>query len=449
MISWTNTARIDWGTASVATMSGGLTVGDVRRSGARRPTWQSGVVHHRDPAADRALGDLLDALAASHSALVVPRQAYPGLERVVELVAGRSATPVLVTDLGGTSRRVDGSGSACSAVGPVLGFHTSGSTGHPKCVLYEQSTVAGHADMVAGTLRLDASASYVALPPANFAYGLSIVTSHARAGVPVTFVTAGTSSGPLAEMLAAATSPIVLYLLPQQATVAVACAELLGAVSTMVVAGGRLAGRVAAAIAAINPHIELVNMYGQAELGPRLSMWRGPLADFTEGTIGHPVPGAELRLGPADEHGRAEILARSVHAMSGVIADPYDTVRPGPAGEPVPTGDLAIAASAGASGGLVHAGRTDRFANVAGTKIDLADLTEQVQRLASPLALRIATRPARVSGDQVLVIQVVPQPGHHVTAPDLRRALRPVLGPLTAMADVHVVEHLALGEAGK
>ena len=401
---------------------------------------------HSDPLAQAALEQYLSVLGSGGSALVRPVAAYDGLEMVCQHVAALAGGPLLVTSMGGAdpTKERPATGRGTDA---VVAFHTSGSTGRPKCVVYDAATVRAHAAMIGRSLSLDRECRYAALTPCGFAYGLSIVHSHALTGVPVHFVVGGTAG--LGEGLQDRRDVDTVYLLPQQATLLLGHADDLPSLRTIIVAGGRLAAATASALGERFPGLELVNMYGQAELGPRISTWRGPIADFSEGLIGQPVEGVEIELGPPDDRGRGELRVRTPYGMRHLLRAPYDDVVPGPAPDAShATGDYAVRVEAG----FVHAGRADGFANVAGTRVDLDELTRTIERAVPTVAVRVRTRTSRVTGDDLVVVQVVPPGGTEHAAYDavgLRRALHPVVGSLVSLLDIRLVDHLAVGEAGK
>ena len=93
--------------------------------------------------------------------------------------------------------------------------------------------------------------------------------------------------------------------------------------------------------------------------------------------------------------------------------------------------------------------RADLVANVAGTKVDLRELAEHVEDRFATIAVRVTTRPSRVTGDSLPVIHIVPCTDTNYSAADVRRALRETWGSLATLAVVELVDHLALGEAGK
>ncbi len=384
------------------------------------------------------------AVDAGDSVLVRPVTAFDGLDVVVGHVARLSSRPLLVTDLRGTSQRFEVSEKGGDPRAPedrridepLLAFHTSGSTGRPKCVVYRRSIVNAHARAIAARLELGHDCAYVALPPPGYAYGLSIVHSHHVSGVPVRFVDAQWG---LTELDALGDVPLAIYALPQHAPLLLSSGLAASAVRHVIVAGGRLSGSAAQSLADRFPGAQLTNMYGQAELGPRLTTWRGPMRDFAEGTIGRPMPGVDVRIV------EGEIHARTPHSMYRYITAPYDEVRPGPRGEFVATRDRGELLP---DGTLRHHGRADHMLNVAGTKIDAQLVRALIERTFAPLVVRVDARAARVGGDTVPVIQIVPG-ADAVRSGAVRRVLHAEIGSVAALCDIRIVDRLEVGESGK
>lgn len=195
--------------------------------------------------------------------------------------------------------------------------------------------------------------------------------------------------------------------------------------------------------------MRLTNMYGQAEMGPRLSVWDGDPSKFVEGSIGKPISGVQLKLAD-EERGKTEpvpLLASSKHAMWKCLKPPYEEFEDGPApGEFINTGDLAMRAS---DGGLIHCGRGDHVLNVAGTKIDVRQVTRLIEDRFHPIIVRVTSKQSRLAGDVIPVMEVVPSPNDPITKRDVRQTLHADYGNLASLFDVQIVDQLNLGESGK
>lgn len=396
-----------------------------------------------DEAADRELKRYAEHLANMRSIIVRPVADYEGIEDTTASVTALAPDPVWVSDLASPVDRMENHCSRSSLPDhercdePLVAFHTSGSTGAPKCVVYRRSHVDAHAGVVARSLELDAAHRYVALPPPRFAYGLSIVHSHLVAGVPVRFASPEWGL----PGLVADDGPVTVYALPQHTPLLLSSELPADGLARLFIAGGRLSGASAEALGRRFPSMRLTNMYGQAEMGPRLTMWDGTPRDFVEGTIGAPIEGVDIDTSPA-----GELLARSDHAMSWSLRTPYTRLEPfGGDRELVPTGDLGSPVEAG----WRHEGRADHVLNVAGTKVDMRRVVAIVTDTVHPLLVGVSSRATRTGGDVVPVVEIVPNgPAPRGTGP-LRRALHQEFGGLAALFDLRYVEHLTLKESGK
>ena len=111
-----------------------------------------------------ALDDVLAARARGQSVVLRPETAYDGLDLVLQQLSAVSAGPVHVTDLlGATATQVGESVAAGTprSAQALLAYHTSGSTGSPKCVVYQDGRVESHAAAVAAALGLDLSLIHI------------------------------------------------------------------------------------------------------------------------------------------------------------------------------------------------------------------------------------------------------------------------------------------------
>lgn len=430
---------------------------------------------HHDRTAAEALAHYADAYAADESILVRPVESYDGIELAARAVAALAGGSLLVTDLAGEhSHAAAGNDDhlaerTTGPADPLLAFHTSGSTGSPSCVIYRKETARAHARAIAASLGLTPEITYVALPPPRFAYGLSIVNSHLEADVPVTFVDPEWTLPGLTEVADSTDGDIALYALPQHTPLLLSGAVDPARVSRLFIAGGRISQASVRRLAEHFPRLRLTNMYGQAEMGPRLSMWDGDPAEFVEGNIGTPLPGVRLRVMPdetavvADDaatpdatpaHAQApahaqspgRIAASSEFAMWKLLKAPYTELLDGPGEGEIVTNDLA---AEGRDGTLRHAGRADHVLNVAGTKVDLRRLQEIVTEAADPLIVRIGSKPSKVAGDDVPVIEIVPGPRTPARTGPIRRALHTEFGRLAGLFDIVFVQQLSLKESGK
>ncbi|MCA0438464.1 MAG: AMP-binding protein [Austwickia sp.] len=375
------------------------------------------------------------------------------------------AVRAILTELWGGPVTVMPAGAASAAIaaalraGGGLAFHSSGTTNASTCAVFDAATRRRHVAAVLATVGLTDDLTWCAMPAPGYAYGLSIVETHAAAGIEVTFLPRQDQARQLATFAATARWPLGLYLTPQALPVLLAAGLPAEAVRRVVVAGGRLSDAGARALTARFPGVDLTNMYGQAELGPRIATWRGPAAEFVAGDVGQPLPGVGITITPRADVGAGadvvppvppapgapgRILVTSQLAATFLIKDPAAGPQPQPA--TVDTGDLGRYDE---RGHLIHCGRGDHILNVAGTKVDVEEMRRTLEEALQPIAVRIAHRPALVAGDVVPMVQVVAAAEAPLHARDVRRALHGTVGSIAALCDVRVVEALTVGESGK
>lgn len=359
-------------------------------------------------------------------------------------------------DLYGGAVHVVGADQSAESIAVALGdglplaFHSSGTTGRTTCAVFEPATRVRHISAVLDSLGLTDELQWCALPAPGYAYGLSIVETHAAAGIDVQFLRGPDAPSRLARLAADDHRPLGVYVTPQLLPVLLTAGLGPASVGRVVVAGGRLSAGAARVLAARFPGLVLTNMYGQAELGPRISRWHGPASEFVEGDVGTPLAGVTVTVAAVDAKtppsaaNPGRILVTSELAAAAIIRDP--ALGPQPVPRPLDTGDRGWFDEAGH---LRHAGRSGHVLNVAGTRVDVEVLRRTIESDLAPIAVRISHRPARVAGDVVPIVEIVDAPERPLTGSAVRRALHERIGPLAALCDIRIVEQLSVGESGK
>jgi len=167
-------------------------------------------------------------------------------------------------------------------------------------------------------------------------------------------------------------------------------------------AGDRLPAKVAQRLARLYPGSRVANMYGQVELGPRVSIRETAMDEFEEGVVGKPLAGVDVRVG---EGGRIQV--RSAYQMLGYVGGPDGEARGAGALDAsappdwVDTGDLG---SISPSGEIAILGRAGRHVNLGGQRINLSDFEQCVLAVPGVLNCR-----ARSSGSIVGKVRLVIQ----------------------------------------
>lgn len=383
------------------------------------------------------------------SLLVHPRDQYPDLATTVAQVRRLTARDLVVTDL---DRRLDViEGAGARGAHQIYAFHTSGSTGWPKCIVYDAATACQHAEAIGDRLELFTSDHlHVAMPPPNFAYGLSVAHSHTHTGGTLGFCRPTLGAPEVATLMDVAgsalrrhrdNSPVTLYLLPQHVPL-LATAEWpqsqCDRVQRVISAGGPMSRPALEALERKFPNLlEYVNMYGQAQLGPRISSWHGQPSHFSEGRVGTPLCGVNV------EARAGQLYVSSPYAMIGQIGHPYQTFMPREHLVFHATGDRGEVTREGIS----VFGRLDDVVTVAGTQVDLGQLHAYLQGMFQPVGLRVSNQ-TRHRGTRPLVELVSPEDAK-VTSRQVRSAMHAEIGSLAALFEVRVTSALTANESGK
>lgn len=338
-----------------------------------------------------------------------------------------------------------GSGLATGS-GDELILATSGTTGNPKMVRHAKPAVRACAAAIAASLALNPERDYVALVNPRFAYGLSILHSHAVAGVPVRFQPAPTSLTAWAELRATLLPDSSVYLAPHHSfLLAQDPIWQLDGLLELILAGGPVRPSMVTALQSTFPSAVLVVMYGQAELGPRITLRRTPIGEFEAGNVGRPLPGVTVRT--AGTRGPIEVdspfrMTSYVDLTGSPISD-----------EPVdprwwPTGDVGFVSAAGDLH-VVDRGAAD--VNFLGTRVRLDQLREAVRTVPGVLDVRASAVLHDTYGQRPSLRVLVPHLDEGVDALErvVRKSLAASIGTAAAAVLVEFVDLTSLPESGK
>jgi acyl-coenzyme A synthetase/AMP-(fatty) acid ligase len=281
----------------------------------------------------------------------------------------------------------------------TLTLESSGTTGTPKLVRYRKSVIRDCAAAISASLELDGSRDYLSLPNPRLAYGLSIMHSHLLAGVPVRFVPAPSSLQAWAEFREMLRPDGAVYMTPHQSFLLTQDAGWrFDAPIELIFAGGPLRHEMVEQLTRAFPRATVSNMYGQAELGPRIARRRFPIADFEEGNVGEPLPGVLIRIESqdgSDSHGAIEVDSR--YRMECYVTSDGVPVEREVSTQWWPTGDVGHVS---ADGDLVVAGRAAADINFLGTRIPLAHLRTAVRDVPEVLDTRVSSAAHPVYGQR-------------------------------------------------
>ncbi|SEH90919.1 AMP-binding enzyme [Mycolicibacterium rutilum] len=387
------------------------------------------LVGHARPEVQRILDRYVHAYLGEASTLVISASRFDS----VHSHAGWS-----VTDCATRFETLPGSPEAHGPTAQLV-METSGTTGEPKLVRYSKDVIRRCAEAIAERLALTADRDYVALVNPRFAYGMSIIHSHLAAGVPVRFCAPPVSLDAWTDFRRSLRPNSSVYLLPHQSFLLAQDPSwsFEGAVE-LIFAGGALTESMAAKLRPSFPHAGVTNMYGQAELGPRIAIGHATLADFREGDVGTPLPGVRIRITGED---RVEV-ASDYRMLSYVdIAGGAEPTTP----EWWPTGDIGRLT---ADGHLHVLGRSAADINFLGSRIELSGLRRLVRAVDGVLDCRASAVEHAVYGQQpsLRVLVETPDP---TAERRIRRALAAEVGSSASAVLIDVVDVAGLPDSGK
>lgn len=398
------------------------------------------VVSHLDTAVQESLRSYLRLFAEGSSvAIVAP-------ERIDAVLAEPWLAGWYVTDF---RDRCEVAAQTRGRARDELIFETSGTAGRPKMVRYRASAIRACATRIAGALALSRERTYVSLVNPRLAYGLSILHSHAVAGVPVHVRPAPITErdwASLRELLSPKTS---LYLTPAHSLLVSqhATSGADGAIE-LIFAGGALTQVMVDRMRAHFPTAVVVNMYGQSELGPRVSVGRAPIDAFTEGDVGRPLPGVGVRIeGAESASGDGPILVRSPFRMSGYVSMDGSTLRDGSEGAEGwwPSGDVG---SLGVDGRLHVIGRAAEDVNFLGVRVSLRELRTVVRAVPGVVDARVSAEDHRVFGQRPS-IRVLVAGSHDGMENSVRIALKRALGDSAGAVRISIIDSGSVPDSGK
>ena len=305
-------------------------------------------------------------------------------------------------------------------------LNSSGTTGPPKVIAYDFSTIRSHAKVIADSLGLSLANEYIALCRPNYAYGLSVINSHHYAAIPVTFLPTV-----LPETLAEANDKTVIYVLPSQLTEIALTGVSNPASLKLIVAGGYTSKAVIRILQSRFPNASFVNMYGRAESGPRIAIWSGLLKEFEAGTIGLPLENVSLAIKKDQPTG--EMIIDTPWSAKWVYHPGADE-----AGQRNPPSPVSGDVCTFEDGVWRHLGRTDSIINLSGCLININDVRRILLSELPILNVWISVRPALISGDNILEVHAAKLSSTALTSREVKMKLHELIGKAAVMARVKV-----------
>jgi acyl-coenzyme A synthetase/AMP-(fatty) acid ligase len=392
-------------------------------------------VSHADAEAHRAIHQYLSAFADDSSVAVVA-PARVDTVRCQPWLAGWHVTDCM--------SQFKPSRGAAARTDDELIFETSGTVGEPKMVRYRKSVIRKCANVIGQTLELNPDRDYVSLANPWFAYGLSIIHSHFTSGVPVQLRPPPISVESWTALRDRLRPNSSVYLVPQHSFLFTQDTSWrLDGPIELVFAGGAVTESMVNHLKTSFPDATITNMYGQAELGPRVSTGRSAIDDFVEGDVGRPLPGVKVRIDSADEaQNEGIITVDSPYRMSSYVT------MDGPLAE-IPgwwaTGDIGYLTD---DGHLHVLGRTADDVNFLGARVRLSDIRTVVRAVRGVLDARVSAVPHHVYGQRPAIRVLVRTPDDSMEL-ELRKALGHAMGDSAGAVLITIVDLASLPESGK
>lgn len=258
----------------------------------------------------------------------------------------------------------------------ALLLSTSGSTGSPKLVRLSCNNLQANASAIAQYLGLTPSERALTLLPPHYSYGLSVINSHLHAGASLALREVSVLSPTFAETIRAqrvtslAGVPTIYQMLWRTGF----SKQDFPSLRTLTQAGGRLDDRL------IRAFVQLADergwrffaMYGQTEATARISYVPPQRLAEKIGSIGVAIPGGQLRIDPAN----AELLYSGPNVMLGYATCRADLALSDEQHGLLRTGDMARQDE---DGFFYITGRLKRFVKLAGNRIGLDEVEQQLQ----------------------------------------------------------------------
>ncbi|MEQ4521131.1 AMP-binding protein [Nocardioides kribbensis] len=395
-------------------------------------------------------GELAGLVAARAAALGGTRRllavrARNDLDSVVDLLAAwarRLPVVLLGADDAARHREVEerflGAGDEDLHPDLALLLSTSGSTGSPKLVRLSRANVLANADSIASYLALTTEDRAITSLPIHYCYGLSVLTSHLRAGAAVVLTGLSVTDecfwrlARRHRVTSLAGVPHTFDLLDASGFAERDLPDL----RYLTQAGGRLAPATVRRFADLGRRRgwDLFVMYGATEATARMAYLPPHLAASRPDAIGLPVPGGDLRLAPVEGQdlpdGVGELVYSGPNVMMGYALERGDLAR-GVEHHELRTGDLGRQSDDGL---WEVVGRLDRHVKLFGLRLDLGRLEE------------VCTVPVRLVEHDGRLHAFVDRPRSAAAA---RASLRAATGLPHGAVVVHTLAAVPLTSSGK
>lgn len=314
---------------------------------------------------------------------------------------------------------------------------TSGSTGSPKFVRLTRANIAANASQIVEALRIGAEDRAFGHLPLFYSFGLSILTSHLRAGATVVLTSRSLLEPLFWEQLVASEATSlsgVPYSFQMFGRMGLADRPL-PHLRELTQSGGWMAPdrvlRFHQLMAERGGRLWV--MYGQTEATARISVLDPSDLPERAGSVGRTLPGARVWVEDPDGEGVGELVVEGPQVMLGYAESAEDLSGLDELGGVLRTGDLG---RVDADGMISIVGRLKRIAKVYGLRVSLDDVERTLAGTGRVVALQDGER---------IVVHVEDAPG----APTDARSIERIVGLPPRSVRVVVVDHIPTTPAGK
>jgi acyl-coenzyme A synthetase/AMP-(fatty) acid ligase len=265
----------------------------------------------------------------------------------------------------------------------ALLLSTSGTTGSRKYVRLSRDAIAANARQIAEALAIDELSAGVAHLPLHYSYGLSIVTSHLAVGGRICIVNDSITSPSFWSKIAKVGGshfPGVPFHYAALARLGVGVVP--DSIKVFTQAGGALDPRIQAKMHdwATLRGGQFFVMYGQTEASPRMTTLQHTDFSRKAGSVGVALAGGRLSI--VDEKGASlpadtigAVVYEGSNVMLGYAMSRADLSKGDEMQGRLETGDLG---RLDAEGFLYLTGRTKRFAKIAGYRLGLDEIEQEL-----------------------------------------------------------------------
>jgi acyl-CoA synthetase (AMP-forming)/AMP-acid ligase II len=341
---------------------------------------------------------LLAAAAAGHAtALIDPALPEHLMKSLIdsyqpELILGPRGSPQKLSDVGIDTAAAGvvewiarESGSSFPPIDPVLQLllSTSGTTGSQKYVRLSRDAVVANARQIAEALAIDERSVGIAHLPVHYSYGLSVVTSHLTSGGRLCLINDSITSPSFWSKIGnvgGSHFPGVPFHYVALARLGLGMAP--DCVKVFTQAGGALDLRVQTKVHewAAQRGGQFFVMYGQTEASPRMATLRHADHSRKAGSVGVALAGGQFSI--VDDHGAPRpadavgtVVYEGPNVMLGYAMSRADLGKGDEMNGRLETGDLG---RLDAEGFLYLTGRTKRFAKIAGYRLGLDEIEQEL-----------------------------------------------------------------------